>query len=79
MYICTLCVALCIELCNIIQSITIIIWIIHGPASLGTSPPPHPMVMGLYSSAPVPPSPPVVWVVWVVVVVVVEEVVYVCI
>ena len=26
-------------------------------------PPPHPMVMGLYSSAPVPPSPPVVWVV----------------
>ena len=42
-------------------------------------PPPHPMVMGLYSSAPVPPSPPVVWVVWVVVVVVVEEVVYVCI
>ena len=30
---------------------------IYGPASLGTSPPPHPMVMGLYSSAPVPPSP----------------------
>ena len=40
---------------------------IYGPALLGTSPPPHPMVMGLYSSAPVPPSPPVVWVVWVVV------------
>ena len=39
---------------------------IYGPASLGT-PPPHPMVMGLHSSAPVPPSPPVVWVVWVVV------------
>jgi len=46
---------------------------IYRPASLGTSPP-HPMVMGLYSSAPVPPLP-VVWVV----VVVVEEVVYVCI
>ena len=29
---------------------------IYGPASLGTLPPPHPMVMGLYSSAPVPPS-----------------------
>ena len=40
---------------------------IYGPASLGTPPPTHPMVMGLYSSAPVPPSPPVVWVVWVVV------------
>ena len=67
---------------------------IYGPASLGTSPPPHPMVMGLYSSAQYPlppvvwggggwwctPLPPVVWVVWVVVVVVVvEEVVYVCI
>ena len=35
---------------------------IYGPASLGTSPPPHPMVMGLHSSAPVP-LPPVVWVV----------------
>ena len=35
---------------------------VYGPASLGTSP--HPMVMGLYSSAPVPPPlPPVVWVV----------------
>ena len=32
-------------------------WHIYGPASLGTSPPPHPMVMGLYSSAPVPPPP----------------------
>ena len=40
---------------------------VYGPASLGTSPPPHPMVLGLYTSAPVPPSPPVVWVVWVVV------------
>ena len=36
---------------------------IYGPASLGTSPPPHPMVMGLYSSDPVPTHPPVVWVV----------------
>ena len=35
---------------------------IYGPASLGTSPPPHPMVMGLYSSAPVPPSP--LWCGW---------------
>ena len=57
---------------------------IYGSASLGT-PPPHPMVMGLHSSAPVPPPPPVVWCGWcgwwwvVVVVVVVEEVVYVCI
>ena len=55
---------------------------ICGPASLGTSPPPHPMVMGLYSSAPVPTPPPCGvggggW--WWVVVVVVEEVVYVCI
>ena len=29
---------------------------IYGPASLGT-PPPHPMVMGLHSSAPVPLPP----------------------
>ena len=38
---------------------------IYVPASLGT-PPPHPMVMGLYSGAPVSPvspPPPVVWVV----------------
>ena len=34
---------------------------IYGPASLGT-PPPHPMVMGLYSSALVPPSP--LWCGW---------------
>ena len=36
-------------------------------ASIARYAPPHPMVMGLYSSAEVPPSPPVVWVVWVVV------------
>ena len=52
---------------------------IYGPASLGTPPSPHPMLMGLYSSALVPPPP--LWCGWwlVVVVVVVEEVVYVCI
>ena len=50
---------------------------IYGPASLGT-PPHHPMVMGLHSSAPVP-SPPLWcgWCGWWWVVV--EEVVYVCI
>ena len=45
-----------------IEMLYIYIW-----ASIARYPPPHPMVMGLYSSAPVPPSPPVVWVVWVVV------------
>ena len=35
---------------------------IYGPASLGTPPHPHPMVMGLYSSAPVPPPP--LWCGW---------------
>ena len=64
------------------QRVTKISWryiYIYIWASIARYPPPtlHPMVMGLYSSAPVPPSPPVVWVVWVVVVV--EEVVYVCI
>ena len=42
-------------------------WMVYIWASIARYPPPHPMVMGLYSSAPVPPLPPVVWVVWVVV------------
>ena len=44
------------------HNISYIYMYIYGPASLGTSPPPHPMVMGLYSSAPVPPSP--LWCGW---------------